>query len=90
MVTCHWSAKRIQHYLDADAASPLGPSDIQRLEAHLAQCDKCWALAEEHRRLRSLLDNWAQRTLPDAATVQRVHGFLDDLTVRDPREFPNN
>ncbi|MCW4355864.1 zf-HC2 domain-containing protein [Hoyosella sp. YIM 151337] len=87
MITCHWSAKRIQHYLDADPAAPLSSEDIQRLEAHLSQCNKCRALAEEHHRLRSLLDVWARRTLPDKGAVQRVQGFLDDLTVRDPGDL---
>ena len=28
MLTCHWSAQRIQRYLDADPAAPLTPGEV--------------------------------------------------------------
>ena len=34
MLTCHWSARRIQRYLDADPAAQLDADEIRRLEAH--------------------------------------------------------
>jgi hypothetical protein len=39
MLTCHWSARRIQRYLDSDPATPLEPGEVRRLEAHLATCE---------------------------------------------------
>ncbi len=73
MVTCHWSARRIQRYLDSDPAALLDPSEIQRLEAHLAECDKCKAAAAEYRQIDSALSRWAARRMPDPQSVTHMH-----------------
>ncbi len=72
MLTCHWSARRIQRYLDADPAALLQPGEAQRLEAHLATCEKCAAAAAEYRGLRRALARWSQRRMPDPAVTARV------------------
>jgi hypothetical protein len=35
MVRCHWSARRIQRFLDRDRSAPLSPSETRRLAEHL-------------------------------------------------------
>ena len=79
MLTCHWSARRIQRYLDADPSAPLDPAEVRRLEAHLAQCDKCTALANDYRRLDRALARWSGQRLPDRAAVERMHAVVDQL-----------
>jgi anti-sigma factor RsiW len=84
MITCHWSARRIQRYLDADPAAPLTPREIARIEAHLAVCERCTALTEEHRALRRALSRWAGGPTPDAQSVDRLRAYLGRLTEQGP------
>jgi len=79
MLTCHWSARRIQRYLDADPSARLEPAEVRRLEAHLAQCDKCAALASDYRHLNRALTRWSGQRLPDRAAVERMHAVVDHL-----------
>lgn len=74
MLTCHWSARRILRYLDADPAARLDPSELQRLEAHLATCEKCAVAAQEYRGVRRLVLGWSRRRQPDPAitAVMRI------------------
>ena len=84
MLTCHWSARRIQRYLDADPSARLDPAEVRRLEAHLAQCDKCTALANDYRHLNAALTRWSGQRLPDRAAVARMQAVVDRL-MEDPR-----
>ena len=81
MLTCRWSARRIQRYLDADPAAPLAPGEIARLEAHLATCERCLRVTAEHRVLHRALATWSVRTAVDPHSVDRVREFL--ATVDD-------
>lgn len=83
MLTCRWSARRIQRYLDADPAAPLEPAEVRRLEAHLATCEKCSGRAAEYRGLSGALARWAQRTMPDPAAVSRLHAVAERLVAQD-------
>lgn len=83
MWTCHWARRRIQRYLDADPAAPLSAADVHRLEAHLATCDKCTALAAEYRGLRGALAHWAARRAPDPAAVMRLRLAAERLITED-------
>lgn len=79
MLTCHWSARRIQRYLDADPAAPLTPGEVTRLEQHLAICEKCGEVLRQHRLLHRALSLWPRRRPVDPAAVERMRGVLDDL-----------
>lgn len=83
MWTCHWARRRIQRYLDADPAAPLSGEDVQRLEAHLATCDKCTALTAEYRGLRRALASWSARRGPDPAAVARLRLGAEVLITED-------
>lgn len=85
MWNCHWSARRIQRYLDADRGVPLTHVETRRLEQHLAVCQRCEALAEEHRVLRRLLAHLAGRDRPDPSSVSRLRHTLDELVAGDPQ-----
>ncbi len=83
MLTCHWSARRIQRYLDADPSALLKPAEVQRLEQHLATCEKCSAAAEEYRGVRRALARWSQRRLPDPALTARVRLAAERLMTEE-------
>jgi anti-sigma factor RsiW len=77
MVTCHWSARRIGRYLDADPSAPLEPSEVRRLETHLATCARCATVTAEHKALRRALARWYAPRLPDEAAMTRMHAVLE-------------
>lgn len=79
MLSCHWSARRIQRYLDADPSARLDQAEVRRLEAHLAQCERCAGLAQDYRLLGRALARWSGQRLPDRAAVHRMHALVDQL-----------
>lgn len=85
MMTCHWSARRIQRYLDSDPAAPLDISEVHRLETHLVVCEKCNAAAEELRGVKRALSHLSQRNAPDPALVVRVRLAAAQLISEEPK-----
>jgi hypothetical protein len=81
MVTCHWSARRIGRYLDDDPSAPLTRAEVRRLESHLAVCERCSGIRDEHRALHRALARWSQQRLPDEAALVRLHATLDRITT---------
>ncbi|WP_418276608.1 zf-HC2 domain-containing protein [Isoptericola jiangsuensis] len=79
MITCHWTARRIQRYLDADPAAPLTPGEVTRLEEHVATCARCREVVRQHRRLHRALSLWSTRRPVDPASIDRMRAVLDDL-----------
>ena len=83
MLICHWSARRIQRYLDADPAAPLTPGEIARLEGHLATCEKCTRVLSEHRVLHRALSRRSGASEVDPQSVARVRAFLSTISDED-------
>ncbi len=83
MLTCHWSARRIQRYLDADPAAQLTPGEIARLEGHLETCEKCTQVANEHRALHRALSLWSGGMEVDPQAVDRARDFLSSINDED-------
>ncbi len=83
MVTCRWTARRIQQYLDADPSARLSAAEVARLEAHLSECERCTTLAHEFRVMRGALGRWAAASPPDPAAVQRLRTLVDTLGTKD-------
>jgi hypothetical protein len=83
MLTCRWAARRIQRYLDADPAAPLRAEEVQRLEAHLAVCERCTGRVEEYRGLRRALAQWSVRRMPDPSRVARMHQAAERILADD-------
>lgn len=79
MLTCHWSARRIQRYLDSDPAALLHPRQVHRVQAHLAECAKCSAAAAEYRQIDTALSRWALRRIPDPESIAQLHHVMDRL-----------
>ena len=84
MLTCLWSARRIQRYLDADPSASLKPAELHRLATHLAVCERCSRLTDEHRALRRALARWSGQRLPDPAAVGRLQAVLHQLVDQEP------
>ena len=85
MLTCHWSARRIQRYLDQDPSATLARAQVRRLEDHLAVCEKCRQVAAEHQVLNRALARWSGQQLPDPGSLARLHAVLDRLVNEDNR-----
>ncbi len=85
MLSCHFTAKRLQRYLDADPAAPLEPAEARRLEAHLAECDRCSSAAADFRSMRWAMLRLSRLVGPDPAAVQRLHRAVDQLLEEDHR-----
>lgn len=85
MLTCHWSARRIHRYLDADPAAPLRLAESQRLERHLAICARCAELIADYRGLHRAFARWSRRQLPDTAMVARVQIASERAIAEDVR-----
>ena len=83
MLTCHWSTRRIQRYLDTDPAVPLEAREVERLEAHRATCENCASAAEEYRGVRRALSRWSQQRMPDLAVAARVRLAAELLLAED-------
>ncbi len=83
VLTCRWSARRIQRYLDVDPSAPLAAEEVRRLEAHLATCARCSAAAAEYRGVRRALARWSQRRTLDPAMVVRVRLSAERLIAED-------
>ncbi len=83
MLRCHWSARRIQRYLDADPSAPLTPAETRKLVAHLDTCTRCTAAADEYRGLRRTLMRLSQRHPTDAAAVRRLRRVSERLITED-------
>ena len=79
MLSCHFTARRIQRYLDADPAAPLDPAEIGRLEAHLAECARCSAAADDFRAMRWAMLRLSRLVGPDPRAVDRLHQVVDRL-----------
>ena len=85
MLTCHWSGRRLQRYLDADPSALLEPAEVARLEAHLAVCAKCAAAEREFGQIRSSLSRWSTATMPDENSVAHLRQLVDRLTGGETR-----
>lgn len=79
MLSCHFTARRLQRYLDADPAAPLTEAEIHRLEAHLAECDRCAGAFADFRALRGALQTVGRHVGPQPQSVERMRRLVDDL-----------
>ncbi len=84
MLTCRWSARRIQRYLDADPAAALAPHEQRRLAEHLATCARCTEAADQYRGLQRALLRWSARRAPDPAVAARLQRYTEQVMSRDP------
>ena len=79
MLSCHFTARRLQRYLDADPAAPLTAEETRRIDAHRAECERCSGAAADFRALHRALLILARRAGPEPAAVDRMHRLVEDL-----------
>ena len=79
MLACSFTARRLQRYLDADPAAPLEPAEVRRLEAHLAECARCSAAADDFRAMRWAMLRLSRLVGPEPTAVERMHRVVDRL-----------
>lgn len=84
MVECWWSGRVLDRYLEQRPASPLATDERERLERHLAVCDRCATSATERRRVLSALDRLGERHPPPPGSLQKARDLVQDLTDGDP------
>ncbi len=84
-LTCWWSARRLDRYLDADPAAPLAPEEVRRLEHHVSVCSRCRQSLANRRRVRAALDRLGERRTPDAGAVRRLEQFATRLRREETR-----
>lgn len=80
MLTCRWTARRLQRYLDGDRSAPLTPEEVSRLEEHLAVCERCSRALAEHRLVRRVLGGLGHGASVRAESVDRMRSLLDELS----------
>lgn len=85
MLGCRWTARRLQQYLDADPSALLDASEVSRLEAHLAACERCTAVLSEYRGLQKVFARWASQTQPDPDTLARLNALAHSLSSGESR-----
>ncbi|MCW4355866.1 zf-HC2 domain-containing protein [Hoyosella sp. YIM 151337] len=83
MLTCRWSARRMQRYLDRDPAAMLTTAEARLLEVHLTDCARCRDKLESYQFLSCVLRSLAESTLPEEETLRRMHRTLSCLTRGD-------
>lgn len=85
MLSCHFTARRLQRYLDADPAAPLSEAEIRRIGAHLSECERCAGAFADFRALRGTLHGVARHIGPQPESVERMRRLVDDLVEGQPR-----
>ncbi len=85
MLECWWSGRVLDRYVEQQPATPLTPAERDRLERHLAVCERCATSAAERRRVLAALDRLGDHHAPPPASLRRAHDLVRDLTDGDPR-----
>lgn len=85
MLSCHFTARRLQRYLDVGPSAPLDPVEIDRLEAHVVECVRCASAVEDFRSMRGAMLRLSRFVAPDPAAVARLHPVVDELLLEDRR-----
>ncbi|MDO8732666.1 MAG: zf-HC2 domain-containing protein [Actinomycetota bacterium] len=75
-VTCWWTARQLQRYLDADPNAMLGQERITLIERHLATCAQCATLTAEYQQLLALLHELGATRTPDERLVRQLQEHL--------------
>jgi anti-sigma factor RsiW len=85
MLSCHFTARRLQRYLDADPSAPLAPAEIRRLEEHLSECARCASAVADFRSMRWAMLRLSRLVGPEPAAVARLRRVVDELLEEERR-----
>ncbi len=76
---CKWATRRLQRYLDMDPAAPLSESEVARVRAHIADCEKCSMSVAHYKQINSALRWLGESKVPDEASLNRLKSALDEI-----------
>ncbi len=83
MLTCRWTARRLQRYLDADPSAALTPDEVTRLVAHVQGCTRCARVIGEYRMLGTAFARWSSQRMSDPDAVERLNVRLEEILRGD-------
>ncbi|MDO8732661.1 MAG: zf-HC2 domain-containing protein [Actinomycetota bacterium] len=83
MIECRRTARRLQRFLDRDPSAPLSDMDRQRVQAHLAVCERCSGLAREFEDLHNSLRHYGQSSEPTPESVDRVKAAVERALAKE-------
>lgn len=81
MPECHWVRAHLIRYIDRDPSAPLSDEELDRLQTHIAICDKCATISDEYRETSKALSQL--RTRVDQESIARLSESLKKLTLED-------
>ena len=81
MRECRWVRSHLSEYLDRDPASPLSAEEKDRLQSHIAICERCASLSDDYREISTALSQYRQSS--DAQSIKRLGESLAKLTSPD-------
>ena len=81
MPECRWVRSHLTQYLDRDPSAPLNDEELNRLEAHIAICEKCAAISEDYRETSKALSQYRKHV--DQESIERLSNSLKKLTSEE-------
>ncbi len=81
MRQCRWVRSHLSHYLDRDPAMPLSQVEIDRLQAHIAICERCASLSADFQDISIALSHYRQ--VSDIDAVKRLSETLAKFSAAD-------
>ena len=76
---CKWATRRLQRYLDMDPAAPLSESEVSRVRAHIADCEKCSTSVADYKQINSALRRLGASKVPDEMSLLRLKSAIDQI-----------
>ncbi len=74
---CKVTSRRLSRYIDRDASAPLSESEIVKVKAHLAECEKCTANVQDFTNMKSAMRWLSSSQLPDESAIERLKESLN-------------
>ena len=76
-IRCKINSHRLSRYIDRDPAAPLNESEIQKIKAHLAECEKCTAVIKDFTTVKSAMRWLGANQPPDEPGIERLRQSLE-------------
>ena len=74
---CKINSHRLSRYIDRDPAAPLNESEIRKIKAHLAECEKCTAVINDFATMKSAMRWLGANQPPDEPGIERLRQSLE-------------
>jgi hypothetical protein len=74
---CKINSHRLSRYLDRDPAAPLNVSEIRKIKAHIAECEKCTAVIHDFTAMKSAMRWLGANQPPNELGIERLRQSLD-------------